>query len=84
MNPPPPPQVLLRNCTDPTARKQLIGSYEMLTDPAHMGERFLFFSLLSHSRLQEPSRPSGGSLQLDRKRKPAPLPVAGFTPISFS
>lgn len=76
-------QVLLRNCSDAAARKQLIGSYEMLTSPAHMGERFLFFGLLPLSRLQEPSRPAGG-LQLDKKRRPAPLPVAGFSPISFS
>lgn len=77
------PQVLLRSCRDAAVRKQLIGSYEMLTSPAHMGERFLFFSLLSLARMQEPSRPAGG-LQLDRKKRPAPLPVAGFTPISFS
>lgn len=78
-----PPQVLLRNCSDDAVRKQLIGSYEMLTNSAHMGERFLFFSLLPLSRLQEPGRSAGG-LQLDRKKKPAPLPVAGFTPIRFS
>uniref|UniRef100_A0A7N9AU77 Protein arginine methyltransferase NDUFAF7 n=1 Tax=Mastacembelus armatus TaxID=205130 RepID=A0A7N9AU77_9TELE len=54
-------QVLLRNCADPSTRKQLISSYDMLTNPAKMGERFHFFSLL-----------------------PAPLPVAGFSELSFS
>uniref|UniRef100_A0A7N6AEP3 Protein arginine methyltransferase NDUFAF7 n=1 Tax=Anabas testudineus TaxID=64144 RepID=A0A7N6AEP3_ANATE len=63
-------QVLLRNCTDPNTRKQLISSYDMLTNRAKMGERFLFFSVLHQSRL--------------KKKIPAQLPVAGFTELSFS
>ncbi|XP_028997725.1 protein arginine methyltransferase NDUFAF7, mitochondrial [Betta splendens] len=75
-------QVLLRNCTDPSTRKQLISSYDVLTNPAKMGERFHFFSLLHHSRLTKPRTPEG--LKLEKKRSPAPLPVAGFTQLTFS
>lgn len=77
-----PLQVLLRNCSDASARKQLISSYDMLTNPAKMGERFHFFSLLHPSRLARTKKPEG--LKLDKKKKPAPLPVAGFTELSFS
>ncbi|KAM6905717.1 protein arginine methyltransferase NDUFAF7, mitochondrial [Lycodopsis pacificus] len=75
-------QVLLRNCSDASTRQQLIGSYDMLTDGAKMGERFHFFGLLHHSRLAKPTRPKG--LKLEKKKSPAPLPVAGFTELSFS
>lgn len=74
-------QVLLRNCSDASTKKQLINSYDMLTNPAKMGERFLFFSLLHHSRLAEPKKQVGLKLE---KKSPAPLPVAGFTELSFS
>ncbi|XP_070705567.1 protein arginine methyltransferase NDUFAF7, mitochondrial [Pempheris klunzingeri] len=75
-------QVLLRSCGDASTREQLIGSYDMLTNPDKMGERFHFFGLLHHSRLAKPKRPEG--LALEKKRSPAPLPVAGFTELSFS
>lgn len=74
-------QVLLRNCSDPSTRKQLISSYDVLTNPTKMGERFHFFSLLHHSRLTKPRRPEGLKLE---KKSPAPLPVAGFTELGFS
>ncbi|GAA6231718.1 NADH dehydrogenase [ubiquinone] complex I, assembly factor 7 isoform X1 [Lates japonicus] len=74
-------QVLLRNCSDPSTRKQLISSYDVLTNPTKMGERFHFFSLLHHSRLAKPKRPEGLKLE---KKSPAPLPVAGFTELGFS
>lgn len=74
-------QVLLRNCSDASIRKQLISSYDVLTNPAKMGERFHFFGLLQPSRLAKP-RPAEG-LKLEKK-SPAPLPVAGFTELSFS
>ncbi|MEQ2174630.1 hypothetical protein GOODEAATRI_009829 [Goodea atripinnis] len=73
-------QVLLRNCSDPSTRKQLISSYDMLTNPSKMGERFHFFSLLHPSRLAVPKKPQGLKLE---KKSPAPLPVAGFTELGF-
>ncbi|XP_060907464.1 protein arginine methyltransferase NDUFAF7, mitochondrial isoform X1 [Labrus mixtus] len=75
-------QVLLRNCSDASTRKQLISSYDVLTNPAKMGERFHFFSLLHPSRLEIPKRPEG--LKLEKNPTPAPLPVAGFTELKFS
>lgn len=74
-------QVLLRNCTDASTRKQLISSYDMLTSPARMGQRFHFFSLLQHSRLVRAQVSTGLKLE---KRSPAQLPVAGFSQLSLS
>lgn len=74
-------QVLLRNCSDDSSRKQLIHSYDMLTNPARMGQRFHFFSLLQHSRLLRPQLSTGLKLE---KKSPAQLPVAGFSQLSFS
>ncbi|XP_071752889.2 protein arginine methyltransferase NDUFAF7, mitochondrial isoform X1 [Centroberyx gerrardi] len=74
-------QVLLRNCSDPSSRQQLVQGFDLLTDPRKMGERFRFFSLLHHSRLAKPKTPQGLKME---KKSPAPLPVAGFTELSFS
>uniref|UniRef100_A0A3B3D267 Protein arginine methyltransferase NDUFAF7 n=1 Tax=Oryzias melastigma TaxID=30732 RepID=A0A3B3D267_ORYME len=74
-------QVLLRNCSDPSTREQLISSYDMLTSPTKMGERFHFFSLLHPSRFSKPVISTG--LNLERTKSPASLPVAGFTELSF-
>lgn len=75
-------QVLLRSCSDASARQHLLRSYHMLMSPEKMGERFHFFSLLPLSRFQSPSPQTG--LNLDRSRTPAPLPVAGFTELQYA
>ncbi|KAL6095500.1 ndufaf7 [Pungitius sinensis] len=76
-------QVLLRSCSDASTRQQLIDSYDVLTNAAKMGERFLFFGLLHRGRLATPPQPDGPKLEI-RKKRPAPPPVAGFTELSFS
>ncbi|KAM9798286.1 protein arginine methyltransferase NDUFAF7, mitochondrial [Neosynchiropus ocellatus] len=75
-------QVLLRNCSDVATRGQLIKSYDFLTSPAKMGQRFQFFGLLHPGRLARPRPPEG--LELGGRQSPAPLPVAGFSELSFS
>lgn len=70
-------QVLLRNCHDASTKAHLIQSYNMLTNPEKMGQRFQFFSLLSHSRLAEPWEEGEGLKR--RKKGRVPLPVAGFS-----
>ncbi|XP_067097313.1 protein arginine methyltransferase NDUFAF7, mitochondrial isoform X2 [Osmerus mordax] len=72
-------QVLLRNCADPAARAQLVQGYDMLTNPKKMGDRFQFFSLLDRRRLTRPEQPD-----VEKKKPPAPLPVAGFSELRFS
>ncbi|KAM9840402.1 protein arginine methyltransferase NDUFAF7, mitochondrial [Aulostomus maculatus] len=74
-------QVLLRNCSDPSTRKQLVSSYDLLINPAKMGERFHFFSLLQLSRLAKPKTTVGLELE---KKSPAQLPIAGFTELGLS
>lgn len=46
-----------------------------------MGERFHFFCVLPLSRLVRAQAPTGLKLE---KKSPAQLPVAGFTPLSYS
>uniref|UniRef100_A0A8C6SBI3 Protein arginine methyltransferase NDUFAF7 n=1 Tax=Neogobius melanostomus TaxID=47308 RepID=A0A8C6SBI3_9GOBI len=75
-------QVLLRSSAGDASRAQLLRSYHMLTDPQQMGERFQFFGILPLSRVQEP-RPQSG-LTLEKNRRPAPLPVAGFSELTYS
>lgn len=74
-------QVLLRSCSDASTRKQLISSYDMLTNPSKMGERFHFLGMLHPARLATPSPPTGLKLE---KKKPVAPPVAGFSELSFS
>uniref|UniRef100_A0A3Q2T8P0 Protein arginine methyltransferase NDUFAF7 n=1 Tax=Fundulus heteroclitus TaxID=8078 RepID=A0A3Q2T8P0_FUNHE len=73
-------QVLLRSCSDPSSRQQLLSSYDLLTSASRMGERFFFFCLLHPSRLAAPRPPHGLKLE---KKNPVQLPVAGFTELRF-
>lgn len=75
-------QVLLRNSPDDAARSQLLRSYRTLMDPGQMGERFQFFGVLPLSRVQRPRPPTG--LKLDKNPRPAQLPVAGFTELTYT
>lgn len=75
-------QVLLRNSPDAASRSQLLCSYGVLMDPKQMGQRFQFFAVLPQSRFHRPRRLSG--LSLDNKPSPAPLPVAGFSELTYS
>lgn len=75
-------QVLLRNSPDAESRSQLLRSYRVLMDPEQMGDRFQFFGVLPLSRVQRPGPQTG--LNLDRNRSLAPLPVAGFTELTYS
>ncbi|XP_073527543.1 protein arginine methyltransferase NDUFAF7, mitochondrial isoform X2 [Phyllobates terribilis] len=61
-------KVLLENNKDVTTQQHLIRSYDVLMNPCKMGQRFKFFSLIPHSRLER-SRSSTVDI----------LPVAGFT-----
>lgn len=75
-------QVLLRNSPDNASRSQLLRSYHTLMDPQQMGERFQFFGVLHPSRVQRPKPQTG--LKLEKDRQPAPLPVAGFTELTYA
>ncbi|XP_061099199.1 protein arginine methyltransferase NDUFAF7, mitochondrial [Conger conger] len=82
-------QVLLRNCRDASTRAQLIRGFDMLTNPAKMGDRFKFFALLNHNRLAPPPPLEKGKLtplhlgEKGKKMALAPLPVAGFSELKF-
>ncbi|XP_069625573.1 protein arginine methyltransferase NDUFAF7, mitochondrial isoform X4 [Ranitomeya imitator] len=64
-------KVLLENNKDVTTRQHLIRSYDVLMNPCKMGQRFKFFSLLPHSRLER----SSSTVDIH--------PVAGFTQLQF-
>lgn len=80
-----PLQVLWKSCSHDSTRQQLVSSYDLMMNPAKMGQRFLFFSLLHHGRLAPPTPPPPPSgLKLEKRQRPAPLPVAGFSELSYS
>lgn len=67
-------KILLENNKDATTQQHLIQSYDFLMDPCKMGQRFNFFSMFPHSRMER----INGSSKVDIH------PVAGFTPLQLS
>ncbi|KAM4043288.1 protein arginine methyltransferase NDUFAF7, mitochondrial [Anomaloglossus baeobatrachus] len=67
-------KVLLENNKDVTTQQHLIQSYDVLMNPCKMGQRFKFFSLISHSRMERSSTSSTADIH----------PVAGFTQLQFN
>uniref|UniRef100_A0A2I2YVD6 Protein arginine methyltransferase NDUFAF7 n=1 Tax=Gorilla gorilla gorilla TaxID=9595 RepID=A0A2I2YVD6_GORGO len=71
-------KVLLDKSNEPSVRQQLLQGYDMLMNPKKMGERFNFFALLPHQRLQ------GGRYQRNaRQSKPFASLVAGFSELAW-
>ncbi|PNJ25235.1 NDUFAF7 isoform 2 [Pongo abelii] len=71
-------KVLLDKSNEPSVRQQLLQGYDMLMNPKKMGERFNFFALLPHQRLQ------GGRHQRNaRQSKPFASLVAGFSELAW-
>ncbi|MEE6475241.1 hypothetical protein FKM82_010666 [Ascaphus truei] len=62
-------KVLLENSKDLATQQQLIHGYSILMNPDKMGERFKFFSMVPHSRLEN----------CERNSKMESQPVAGFS-----
>ncbi|CAK8692297.1 unnamed protein product [Clavelina lepadiformis] len=50
--------MLLRSSSDPEVRRKLIGGYDIMINPAQMGERFQFLSITSRSRLKDKNNKS--------------------------
>nr|KAF6329122.1 NADH:ubiquinone oxidoreductase complex assembly factor 7 [Pipistrellus kuhlii] len=71
-------KVLLSKSAEPALRQQLLQGYDMLMNPKKMGERFNFFALLPHQRLQGPSQERNAN-----QSKPSPAPVAGFSELAW-
>ncbi|XP_073416226.1 protein arginine methyltransferase NDUFAF7, mitochondrial isoform X1 [Dendrobates tinctorius] len=65
-------KVLLENNKDVTTQQHLIRSYDVLMNPCKMGQRFKFFSLIPHSRLER----SSSAVDIH--------PVAGFTQLLYT
>ncbi|KAG8444504.1 hypothetical protein GDO86_009606 [Hymenochirus boettgeri] len=61
-------KALLEKSKDATVQQHLIRSYNVLMNPDQMGQRFLFFSIVPHSRLENTSKTT----------KP---PIPGFSPL---
>uniref|UniRef100_A0A8C0X594 Protein arginine methyltransferase NDUFAF7 n=1 Tax=Castor canadensis TaxID=51338 RepID=A0A8C0X594_CASCN len=72
-------KVLLDKSHEPSMKQQLLQGYDMLMNPKKMGERFNFFALLPHQRLQS------GSPQMNacQSKPSASLPVAGFDELAW-
>ncbi|XP_032095213.1 protein arginine methyltransferase NDUFAF7, mitochondrial isoform X2 [Sapajus apella] len=71
-------KVLLDKSNEPSMKQQLLQGYDMLMNPKKMGERFNFFALLPHQRLQ------GGRDQMNAcQSKPFASPVAGFSELAW-
>ncbi|XP_035128694.1 protein arginine methyltransferase NDUFAF7, mitochondrial isoform X4 [Callithrix jacchus] len=71
-------KVLLDKSNEQSVKQQLLQGYDMLMNPKKMGERFNFFALLPHQRLQ------GGRDQMNaRQSKPFASPVAGFSELAW-
>ncbi|XP_025210697.1 protein arginine methyltransferase NDUFAF7, mitochondrial isoform X6 [Theropithecus gelada] len=71
-------KVLLDKSNEPSVRQQLLQGYDMLMNPKKMGERFNFFALLPHERLE------GGRHQRNaRQSKPFASLVAGFSELAW-
>ncbi|XP_071997344.1 protein arginine methyltransferase NDUFAF7, mitochondrial [Engystomops pustulosus] len=67
-------KVLLENNKDEATQRQLIQSYDILMNPSKMGQRFKFFSMFPHSRMER----INGDSKLDSH------PVAGFTKLQLT
>ncbi|XP_068087920.1 protein arginine methyltransferase NDUFAF7, mitochondrial [Hyperolius riggenbachi] len=62
-------KILLEHARDAATQQHLIKSYDVLMNPNKMGERFKFFSLFPHDRLESP--------------KDKQYPIAGFTELQM-
>ncbi|XP_032034157.1 protein arginine methyltransferase NDUFAF7, mitochondrial isoform X3 [Hylobates moloch] len=71
-------KVLLDKSNEPSVRQQLLQGYDMLMNPKKMGERFNFFALLPHQRLQ-----GGRHRRNARQSKPFASLVAGFSELAW-
>ncbi|XP_075718427.1 protein arginine methyltransferase NDUFAF7, mitochondrial [Rhinoderma darwinii] len=67
-------KVLLENNKDATIQQHLIQSCDILMNPCKMGQRFKFFSMFPHSRME----------RIDGSSKENIDPVAGFTRLQFT
>ncbi|XP_012868956.1 PREDICTED: NADH dehydrogenase [ubiquinone] complex I, assembly factor 7 isoform X2 [Dipodomys ordii] len=72
-------KVLLDKADEPSVRQQLLHGYNMLMNPKKMGERFNFFALLPHQRLQVGSHQMGTC----QSKPSASSPVAGFGELTW-
>ncbi|KFO20335.1 hypothetical protein H920_18280 [Fukomys damarensis] len=71
-------KVLFDKSDEPSVRQQLLQGYDMLMHPQKMGERFNFFALLPHQRLQ------GRSHHINTcQSQPSASPVAGFSELAW-